>query len=151
MLNRSLKLALAVLSSYVSVALAETMDKIDPAKFDQSLLSEAYRFVQENYESQLDPSDYREIRIFWSNERRTYHLSLIYDDPESTIPGATIFVSCIFREDGQNTCGSKRRVPPLPPQMIDPPIKDEDSGKVPAAKSNIPLEDDGRAAPQLGR
>ena len=75
MLNRSLQLILAVLSSYVSVALAEKMDEIDPAKFDQSLLSEAYRFVQENYESQLDPSDYREIRIFWSNERRTYHLS----------------------------------------------------------------------------
>ncbi len=96
MLKRSLQLILAVLSSYVSVALAEKMDKIDPAKFDQSLLSEAYRFVEENYKSQLDPSDYREIRIYWSNERRTYHLRLFYDDPDPTISDVRIAVSCIF-------------------------------------------------------
>ena len=144
MLNRSLQLILPVLSSFGSVALAETLEKIDPAKFDQSLLSEAYRFVEENYESQLDPSDYREIRIYWSNERRTYHLRLFYDDPDPTISDVRIAVSCIFHEDSAANCVTSRslknRGEPL--EIIDPPIKDEDSDTVPTAKSNIPLEGD---------
>ncbi len=88
------------------------------------LLSEAYAHVEEKYGSVLDSADYREIRVYRSNNRQLYYLRLAYDDPQSRIAGASISVFCIFRDDASNSCVSSRHLPPVlgPQEMIDPPL-----------------------------